>query len=188
MSDIADNLARTHWPQYMGIQAEVQRARGAANTITTTYGANTGALIGGLPKIWPTGLIHQVLLNSLSQQVLLNSSIKRAGVMADISREEMDAKFDAAEARSETRFVELSGKLDRVVDSISSLRNEVVAVRADNKFTRLTIIVAVVGSVIAGLAALWVTQSNMLASFTAGIALHEAKPAASAPPSAPKSQ
>jgi hypothetical protein len=104
---------------------------------------------------------------------LRNTQKTDGAAMADMTREEIDAKLATVEARTETRFVELSGKLDRVVDSISSLRGEVGAVRTDNKFTRLTIIVAVVGSVIAGLAALWVTQSNMLASFSAGIALHD---------------
>lgn len=108
---------------------------------------------------------------------LLSLTLARATPMADdVTREELNAKLETVEARTETRFMELSGKMDRVADSISSLRSEVSAVRADNKFTRSTIIVAVVGSVIAGLAALWVTQSNMLASFSAGIALHEAPP------------
>ena len=56
----------------------------------------------------------------------------------------------------------------------STIEKELVDVRSDNKTTRITIIVAVVGSIIAGLAALWVTQSNMLASFAAGLAAHEA--------------
>jgi hypothetical protein len=47
------------------------------------------------------------------------------------------------------------------------------AVKEDNKFTRLTITVAIVASIIAGIAALWVTQGNMLASFQAGLALRD---------------
>jgi hypothetical protein len=108
--------------------------------------------------------------------------------MVDMTREEIDAKLATVEARSETRFVELSGKLDRVADAISRLGTSASDIRTEVKreasFTRWTI----VGLVVAGLAALWVTQSNMLASFTAGIALHEAKPAAGGPPSAPKTQ
>lgn len=107
------------------------------------------------------------------------------------TREEFDAKLALVEARTETRFVELSGKMDRIVDSISSLgsqmttelgnvKSELNAVRADNKNTRYTIIIAVVTSLIAGIAALWVTQGNMLASFSAGIVLrdsHQSPPA-----------
>jgi hypothetical protein len=94
--------------------------------------------------------------------------------MAGPTREEIDAKLAVVEARTETRFVELTGKLDRVADSIATLAHSVSNVRSEVKhesnLTRWTI----VGLVIAALAALWVTQSNMLASFTAGIAAHDA--------------
>ena len=100
--------------------------------------------------------------------------------MSDISREEIDAKLAAVEARTETRFVELSGKIDRVVDSISTFRTdltrelgavhkEMETAKGDHKFTRLSIIIAVIGSVLAGVAALWVTQANLLSAFQAGL-------------------
>jgi hypothetical protein len=87
-------------------------------------------------------------------------------------QELVDAKLATVEARSETRFVELNGKLDRIVDSIGGLAKEIGTVKADNRFTRLTITVAIVGSVIAGIAALWVTQANLLAAFQTGLSLH----------------
>jgi hypothetical protein len=100
-----------------------------------------------------------------------------SGKMADLTREEIDAKLALAEARAETRFVELSAKSDRIADAINRIASDNAKnnaeIRADNKFTRTTILAAVIGSVIAGLAALWVTQSNMLASFQLGISLHE---------------
>jgi len=113
------------------------------------------------------------------------------------TREEIDAKMAAVEARTETRFVELSGKIDRVIDALGrantdlvrvsgEIRTELQTVKSDNKYTRTTIIVTIIASIIAGLAALWVTQSNMLASFEAGITLHEASsptPSTSAPKS-----
>jgi len=123
--------------------------------------------------------------------------------MSDMTREEMDAKLDRVEARAETRFVELSGKIDRLSDLVTSMtmnvstmttniasqltdvKAEVAIVKADNKFTRLTIIVAVVASVLAGLAALWVTQANLLASFTAGLAVKAEMKEAPAPPQMP---
>jgi hypothetical protein len=111
----------------------------------------------------------------------INKPVHSGDAMADPTREEFDAKLATVEARTETRFVELSGKIDRVADSISSLANSVTTIRTEvrheNNLTRWTI----VGLVVAGLAALWVTQSNMLASFSAGVALHEAiqKPPAS---------
>jgi hypothetical protein len=109
--------------------------------------------------------------------------------MAGPTREEIDAKLATVEARTETRFTELSGKIDRVIDAVGransdfvrvsgEIRTEIQTVKSDNKFTRTTIVVAIIASILAGLAALWVTQSNMLASFQAGIALHAASGAA----------
>jgi hypothetical protein len=40
--------------------------------------------------------------------------------MPDINRDEIQAKLDLVEARTEKRIVEVSGKLDRVQDSISA--------------------------------------------------------------------
>ena len=102
--------------------------------------------------------------------------------MADQTQELVDAKLAAVEARGETRFAELSAKIDRLADAverssavsskaIADIHTEIVTMKSDNKFTRWTI----VGAVIAGLAALWVTQSNMLASFQLGISIHEAQ-------------
>jgi uncharacterized membrane-anchored protein len=113
--------------------------------------------------------------------------------MANPTQELVDAKLAASEARTETRFVELNGKIDRIADLITGLRAtvgselgavkvELAAVKADNKFSRTTIIVAVVGSVIAGLAALLVTQANLLAAFQAGISVKSEIPAVSNAP------
>ena len=119
--------------------------------------------------------------------------------MSDPTREEIDAKLAAAEARTETRFTELSGKIDRLADSIavfasairgeieslksevSGLKSDVDDLRSDNKYTRWTIVVTVVASALAAIGALWVTQANLLAAFSAGIAvrteLRESPPA-----------
>jgi len=130
--------------------------------------------------------------------------------MSDPTRQEIDAKLAAAEARTETRFTDLSGKIDRLADSlavfasairgeieglksevsglkseVSGLKSEVASVksdvanvksevdglRSDNKYTRWTIVVTVVASALAAIAALWVTQANLLAAFSAGIAV-----------------
>jgi hypothetical protein len=120
------------------------------------------------------------------------STIADTPKMANPTREEIDAKLAVVEARAETRFVELGGKMDRVADSIESfkgtvtaelagVRTELATVKADNKFTRLTIVIAVIGSAIAGLGALWVTQANQLAAFSTGLLVHET----TAPPPAP---
>jgi hypothetical protein len=110
-------------------------------------------------------------------------------IMTDPTREEIDAKLAAVEARTETRFTELSGKIDRLADSISALgstirielenvksdiaglKSDIVALKSDNKYTRWTIVVTVVASALAAIAALWITQANLLAAFSAGIAV-----------------
>jgi hypothetical protein len=96
--------------------------------------------------------------------------------MSDPSREEVDAKLATVEARTETRFVELGGKIDRVGDSItafnsamtnelSGVKSELTTVKADNKYTRWTIVLAI----LAAIAALWVTQGNLLSAFQTGL-------------------
>jgi uncharacterized membrane protein YjjP (DUF1212 family) len=103
-------------------------------------------------------------------------------IMSDPTREEIDAKLAAVEARTETRFTELSGKIDRLADSIAALvstiriehdriKSDMADLKSDNKYTRWTIVVTVVASALAAIAALWVTQANLLAAFSAGIAV-----------------
>lgn len=93
--------------------------------------------------------------------------------MSEPTREEIDAKLAAVEARTETRFTELSGKIDRVADAVTRLTSDVTKelheVKADNKRTRETIVVTAILGVVAAIAALWVTQANLLAAFTAGL-------------------
>jgi hypothetical protein len=103
--------------------------------------------------------------------------------MADApSREEIGARLEAAEARTEAKFAQLTGtldvrfanldnKIDRLIDVVGRLSSEVTRVQADNRATRWTIITVVVASVLAGLAAIWVTQGNMLAAFQASLAV-----------------
>ncbi len=82
----------------------------------------------------------------------------------------VDAKLEAAEARTEARFTQLTGtidvsfanldgKIDRLIDSVWRLSEEIETARkenrADNKSTRWTIIIVVIVSVIVGLATLW---------------------------------
>lgn len=112
--------------------------------------------------------------------------------MSDINREEIQAKLDLVEARTEKRFVEVSGKLDRVQDSISAIsqtvtkefiraHNEIAEVKRDNKNTRWTVTGVVVASILAALAGLWVTQGNLLSAFQSGLSAVNS-PAPQTPP------
>lgn len=105
------------------------------------------------------------------------------------SRDEIAARLEAAEARTEARFAQLTGTLDvrfanldnkmdrlgelieRLSAEMGGVKAEMVGVKADNKFTRWTIVGVVVASILAGLAAIWVTQGNMLAAFQASLAV-----------------
>lgn len=85
------------------------------------------------------------------------------------TREEMNAKLEATEARLEVRFVQIDGKLDRLVDKLGGLSGLLGDVRDETKRTRITIVVTVVGAVVAGLAALYTSQSNLLQAFQTGL-------------------
>jgi hypothetical protein len=113
----------------------------------------------------------------------LDQGVKAGDKMSDPTREEINAKLATIEARTETRFVELSGKIDRMVDSIDNfsrtlggqladVKSELITVKSDNKFTRWTIAGVAVASALAGVGALWVTQGNLLAAFVAGLTAH----------------
>lgn len=116
-----------------------------------------------------------------SQNSLAAPPVQPKGNKMATERELVDAKLEAAEARTETRFVELTGKIDRLSDMVTNLatqvgnvrsdmREEIIEIKADSKFTRVSIILAVVAAVLAGLAALYASQANLLAAFQAGLA------------------
>lgn len=101
-------------------------------------------------------------------------------VMSEVSREEMNAKLEAVESRLDAKLAGISADI-RVLASavgdikgeIGNLRNDVQEVKADNKNTRTTIIITIIGSILAAGAALWSTQSNLLAAFQSGIELRQ---------------
>lgn len=122
---------------------------------------------------------------------LLRSENPQGVAMTDPTREEFDAKLATVEARTETRFVELGGKMDRVGDEIGALTSAVTTVRTevkeDGKFTRWTVGVTLIASLIAFGAALWVTQGNILSAFQAGLLLKSEQVAPSPPAPRPSS-
>jgi hypothetical protein len=78
-----------------------------------------------------------------------------------MTREEIDAKLSAVEARTETRFVELNAKIDRLADNFASaitgdrgVLAEMKELRSDNKATRWAVVGTVIGTGIAVIAAL----------------------------------
>jgi hypothetical protein len=88
---------------------------------------------------------------------------------------ELDALLAAAEARAEVRFASMQATLQQIALSLTGENGviaELKAVKADNRNTRWTILAIFAGSVLAGLAALWTTQANLLAAFQASLAVH----------------
>ena len=106
-------------------------------------------------------------------------SSSRSGSRVDVmTREEMDARLEAVEARSETRYVEINSKLDQLRDALigdhgffkqmSELKIEVNALKADNKTTRWTIVISLITSIMAATALILSVQANLLSAFQAG--------------------
>jgi hypothetical protein len=98
-----------------------------------------------------------------------------------MTREEIEAKLEAVEARTETRFVELSGKIDRLGEILTGERGVLVemalrmdtfaqmtALKADNRTTRWTVAVTMITSVLAAAALVLSVQANLLSTFQAG--------------------
>ena len=81
----------------------------------------------------------------------------------------IDAKLEAAEARTEARVVRIESMVESFVRSNDDFKQEI---RKENKSTRATVIVVSVSSVIAiviGIAAFNATlTSNMIASYSQG--------------------
>jgi hypothetical protein len=109
------------------------------------------------------------------------------GPSREETREIINDKLGAVEARIDTKLVGIEGKIDLLAATMASSNNQVQAevsrltiavgeVKADNKYTRWTIIITVVLSLIAAGSALWTTQSNMLSAFGAGLTLRTTPP------------
>jgi hypothetical protein len=126
--------------------------------------------------------------------------------MADpLTRDEMNARLEAAEARTETRFAQLTGtvdlkftqtdhKVDRIAANVQELsavvhsavtemradnKATIAVVKADGKSTRIAVYTTIL-AVLALVAALWIAgvgvENNMLAAFQAGIGVRTLPP------------
>lgn len=136
------------------------------------FGNETGGapVVGYMPTVYPDDT--------------LTNAEDDPNIMAEPTRDEINAKLETVEARTQTLFVELGGKIDRLTDRIDhdlgALKYEIREVRQDNKSTRRTIIITVVGAVIAALAAAWAAQSNLISAFSVGISVSDHRPSSSA--------
>jgi hypothetical protein len=94
------------------------------------------------------------------------------------TREEVDAKLAALEARSEARLIELRSEMSSVLEALQRLsadvRNDMAVTRSEGKSLRTTIFVTGIGLAIAIVAAVWTIQSDVLTAFQAGLSTVQA--------------
>jgi hypothetical protein len=64
--------------------------------------------------------LSNVLLFDPNKKSIANASAK----MADLTREEVQARIEASEARTDTKIVRMEGKLDLVLQTLQSTRDE----------------------------------------------------------------
>lgn len=111
-----------------------------------------------------------------------------------MTREEIDAKLQLNEARIDTKVAQLDAKIDRVTDLIASLRSDIDrqakatsesfsqvkstldSAKGDNRFTRWTIVVTAITSVIAVVGLVIAVQSSLLSAFQTGVAIKPVAP------------
>lgn len=67
-----------------------------------------------------------------------------------VTREEIDAKIAASEARTETRLAEMNGKFDLILSKIDSLHGEVVRTEGRVETAKWTMIAVFIAAVFAG--------------------------------------
>lgn len=67
-----------------------------------------------------------------------------------ITREEIDAKIAASEARTDTRLAEMSGKFDLMISKIDSLHNDLSRTEKRVENAKWTMVAVVIGAVLAG--------------------------------------
>jgi hypothetical protein len=98
--------------------------------------------------------------------------------MPDPSREEIDAKIAAAEARTDTKFARLEGKLDLVLAEASAARQEASIARdnarQESRGTRATIIGTGLATVLALGALLMSVMTYGDAIFSRGMSVRDA--------------
>ena len=85
------------------------------------------------------------------------------------TREEMNAKLEATEARLEVRFAQIDGKLDLLVDKFQYVAVNLERTRTEVRASRTIIVVAVVGSVLTAIAVLYTAQTGLLQAFQTGL-------------------
>ena len=91
----------------------------------------------------------------------------------DVTRQEIDAKLEAVEARIDAKLVEVLSDIKLVIaqvnrfgDETNGLRSEI---RSENRSTRMTMIVTGIVVAIGIVAAMWQMQSGLLSAFQTGL-------------------
>lgn len=119
----------------------------------------------------------------LAQNKTVAGSIKEDITSAMASdREYVDLKLEAAEARNETRFMELNAKLDRIIEGGEASRIELASARAevrqDYRSTKSTVIVTTLATGIALSALILAIMTYGDAIFSRGMSVRDVVSAA----------
>lgn len=146
----------------------VSNAKYAQAEQTDSKRPNVREVLAAIAGYTVTGAVGQLGVDAVKKRTSMAESTTP-------SREEIDAKLDAANARAEARITEMSGNIDlkfahleNKLDALIGASNEL---KAETKFSRWTII----GIVVAAMGVMFAAQANYISSFTAGIAAFQVK-------------
>lgn len=116
----------------------------------------------------------EVLVNEAAD-TLKSEAYVHGVTMPNPTREEIDAKLEAVEARTETRLAQMDGKIDRVLDAVGNLTTAVATNRTESKEDARLTRWSIVGLAVGALALALASQANLLSAFQTNIALHTAQ-------------
>lgn len=94
------------------------------------------------------------------------------GPSREETREIINDKLEAVEARLDAKLIGIDAKIDRLTDAVVASRSELREVKADNKSTRTTVVVTIIVAVLAALGVIITVQIGLLSAFSSGAAQH----------------
>lgn len=107
-----------------------------------------GSTFGGTVNTWTFPVMGAGMINPMEARVFVSPPDQsRDDPMADPSREEIDAKIAASEARTDTKIARLDGKLDLVLSKLDNVRDDNRTLRSNQWVIAFGLAVLIVGVV-----------------------------------------
>jgi hypothetical protein len=115
---------------------------------------------------------------ALERLVRLGSKEKTMsdGPSREETREIINDKLAAVEARLDAKLTGIDAKIDRISDSVARFSREIHEVKTDNKSTRTTIVVTVIVALLAAVGVIITIQIGLLTAFSSGATEHVTAP------------